>query len=181
MKKTITLTFFMLLLDLQFVNSQTQFWSSTGGPFYGQVFTIEIDSSNNVWGGTDGGVYMSSNFGTTWRSTGLKNYSVYALAVHSNGSVFAGTDRGVFRSSDNGSHWTLLNGGFPMLVPIHTIAIRLNGDIFIGSREGKNARSTDNGDSWIDFHWPRVMDSAVICFYLEIPQFIAVPNMGQFN
>ncbi len=69
-------------------------------------------SGTNIFAGAPGGVFLSTNNGTTWTSvsTGLKNDVVSALAV-SGENIFAGTNGGVFLSTDNGTSWTSASSG----------------------------------------------------------------------
>jgi hypothetical protein len=59
------------------------------------------------WDYYGGGVFLSTNNGSTWTSIndGLTTKDVYALAV-SGKNLFAGTYHGVFRSTNNGTSWT---------------------------------------------------------------------------
>ena len=80
------------------------------------VTSLAISSSGDVFAGTwYGGVYRSTNNGSSWTltSNGLPfaNEPGYSLAINSSGEVFAGTNGGVYRSTDNGSRWTLANNG----------------------------------------------------------------------
>jgi len=63
---------------------------------------------------TAGGVFLSSDNGTSWTAVnnGLSNTYVDALVV-SGTNIFVGTIDGVFLSSDNGSNWTFENKGLP--------------------------------------------------------------------
>jgi hypothetical protein len=71
-------------------------------------------SGTNLFAGTfGGGVFLSTNNGTSWTAvnTGLTNLYVFALAV-SGTNLFAGTYYGgVFRSTNNGTSWTTVNSG----------------------------------------------------------------------
>lgn len=60
---------------------------------------------------TSGGVYMSSNNGSSWTSSGLTNTPATCFAVSGN-NLFAGTDgNGVFVSTNDGASWTSVNSG----------------------------------------------------------------------
>ncbi len=65
----------------------------------------------NVFAGTGGGVFLSTNSGANWTpvTSGLTK-SVYALLV-SGTNLLAGTQSGVYRSSNNGTSWTAANTG----------------------------------------------------------------------
>ena len=61
-------------------------------------------SGNNIFAGTfPNGVWLSTNYGTTWTQTALNNQTIYSLAVSGN-NVFAGTwTNGVWISTNNGT------------------------------------------------------------------------------
>jgi len=71
-------------------------------------------SGSNLFAGTwGGGVFLSTNNGTSWTAvnTGLTDRDVFALAV-SGSNLFAGTwGDGVFLSTHNGTSWTAVNTG----------------------------------------------------------------------
>jgi hypothetical protein len=60
---------------------------------------------------TNNGVFLSTNNGRNWTSTGLVNTVVHALAMLGS-TLLAGTGGGgVFHSTDNGTSWTPVNLG----------------------------------------------------------------------
>ncbi|HUI10654.1 MAG TPA: hypothetical protein VL221_10025 [Bacteroidota bacterium] len=64
-----------------------------------------------------GGVYYSTNSGSSWTSvrSGLTDTTITSLAV-SGTTVFAGTPTaGVFRSTNSGGLWTAVNSGLTTL------------------------------------------------------------------
>jgi len=91
------------------------------------AYTLLIDPNSPYiiyagCGGTyeyQGGVYRSTNSGTTWEPIGLENYPVTSLTgiFHSHNILYAGTGgkfletngQGVFRSSDSGNTWEPVN------------------------------------------------------------------------
>ena len=66
-------------------------WIQTNGPYGGNVYSFAV-SGTNLFVGTDGGVFLSTNSGTSWTevNSGLTNTFVRALAV-SGTNLFAGT------------------------------------------------------------------------------------------
>src|SRR3972149_4146962 len=104
------LYFFLLLaiLSQQTIISQ---WVQTNGPYGGFVSTIFINGTNIFAGtGSDmggcGGIFRSTDNGTSWISVGLGDKLVNALAVTPGGEyLFAATegDFNIFRSTDNGT------------------------------------------------------------------------------
>ena len=74
-----------------------------------------VVSGTNLFAGTfNGGIFRSSNNGTSWTAvnTGLTNARVYSLAV-SGTNLFAGTAGGVFLSTNNGTSWSAASTGLP--------------------------------------------------------------------
>jgi len=58
-----------------------------------------------------GGIYISTDNGSNWKSLLPLNNSVSTIAV-SGTNIFAGTDIGsVYLSTDNGINWSLANAG----------------------------------------------------------------------
>ncbi|HUX62051.1 MAG TPA: T9SS type A sorting domain-containing protein [Ignavibacteriaceae bacterium] len=93
---------------------------------------------------TQGGVFISTDRGNSWKLAGLKNIVITALA--NDGSIiYAGTDQGAVEvSTDNGLSWTdILNVPFY----ITDIATRDN-DLFIGVWGGGVLYSTVNKYQW---------------------------------
>src|SRR5438552_487816 len=66
---------------------------------------------NNIFAGAGifsnpHGVYLSTNFGSSWTQTSLNNQSVLSLTTNGN-NIFAGTSTiGVYLSTNNGASWT---------------------------------------------------------------------------
>lgn len=107
-------------------------------------------SGTNLFAGTNWGVFLSTNNGTSWTAvnTGLPyTYNVYvfnALAV-SGTNIFAGTyQRGVFLSTNNGTNW--LNVG---LENTYVLALAVSGtNLFSGTFGDGVFLSTNNGTNW---------------------------------
>jgi imidazolonepropionase-like amidohydrolase len=102
-------------------------------------------SGTNLFAGTGGGgVFLSTNNGTNWTSTGLTRDWVTALAV-SGTNLFAGTgDSGVFLSTNNGTNWTSTG-----LTRDWVTALAVSGtNLFAGTFGGGVFLSTNNGKDW---------------------------------
>ena len=102
----VPLMFLLVPLSLYAQN----FWEQANGPFGGTVPALAINSSGDIFAGTDAsGVFRSTDNGNSWTqiSNGLPiGVSVLSLAINSSGNIFAGTDgSGIFRSTDNGNNW----------------------------------------------------------------------------
>jgi hypothetical protein len=96
-------------------------------------------SGSNIFAGTDRGVFLSTDNGTSWTAvnSGLKDRdttNVLSLAV-SGSNIFAGTDSGVFHSTNNGTSWTAISSGLPANSTITALAISYS-NIFAGTKSG---------------------------------------------
>jgi len=102
---------FAMLVVLAGFHARAQ-WVQTAGPGGGTVSCLAVSGTNLFAGTWSGGVFHSTNNGTSWTAVnpGLTNTSVYSLAVLGT-ILFAGTDGGVFLSTDNGTSWTAVNNG----------------------------------------------------------------------
>jgi hypothetical protein len=99
-------------------------------------------SPGEIFAGTwRGGVFLSSNNGTSWTqsNSGISGTNISSLLV--NGSnIFAGTwASGIFLTTNNGSSWKEINTGLPARSSILSITAS-GSDIFAG---------TDGGGVWL--------------------------------
>ena len=105
-------------------------------------------SGTNIFAGSYGGVYLSTDYGTSLNPmiNGLTELNIYSLAI-SGSEVFAGTDGGdVFLSTDTCKNWNPLNNG---LTNRAVKALAISGaNIFAGTNFGGVFLSTDNGLNW---------------------------------
>jgi hypothetical protein len=120
-------------------------WVQTNAPSGGRVLCF-VSAGTNLFAGTGGGVFLSTNNGTNWTAvnSGLTTTAVVSLAV--NGSnLFAGTSSGgVFLSTNNGSTWTALSPGWT--IPVNALVV--SGQNLFAGTTGGVVLSTDNGINW---------------------------------
>ena len=91
-------------------------------------------SGANIFIGTNNGVYLTNDYGSTWAAVNSSmpgSNVVYALAVDGS-NIFAGSDSGVFVTSNNGLLWTSVNTGLTDK-SIHSLAI-YGTDLYAGTR-----------------------------------------------
>lgn len=123
-----------------------------------QIMSFAVDANKLYAGAYWGGVFVSSDDGTTWTqmNNGLSG-SVSAIAVNGN-ILLAGTGSGVFRSSDNGNSWIPVNSGLnsqgvtSFVVVGSTIFAGTNGGIF---------KTTNNGTLWTQVSYGETRTLAV--------------------
>jgi hypothetical protein len=107
------------------------------------LYTSFAIRGTTILAGTDGGgVYRSTDSGSTWNlaNNGLTNLYVHTLAV-GDSHFFAGTSGGMYVSTDNGSHWTFLNNGVSGTVSSFS---KIGSNLFVGTEGYGVYVSTDN-------------------------------------
>ncbi len=134
------------MLVICFMKTVSAAWQQTAGP-YGAVVNTLFVNGNNIFAGTDAGVFLSTDNGATWsmRNTGQTWY-FHATSFASAGSnLFLGNSDGVYLSTDNGANWALRESG---LTDDNVTALVYDGaDLFAGTSSGV-FRSTDGGAGW---------------------------------
>ena len=144
------LFFVFAMLSIGFTGNLVQAqWVQTNGPYGGVIPCFAVSGTNLFAGTYGGGVFLSTNNGTSWTevNNGLTGgTAVMALAV-SGTNLFAGTlGGGVFLSTNNGTSWTVVNNG---LTDTYVYALAVSGtNLFAGTYNGDIFLSTNNGTSW---------------------------------
>jgi photosystem II stability/assembly factor-like uncharacterized protein len=115
------------------------------GPFQAQMDFLP----GSVWIAS-GGVYYSTNSGTTWDSINSPLYGPVALAIAPNDpqTIFVGTDFGVEVSENGGSTWTERIEGLAAMVPNAMAVSRIDSDtVYVQTNQGIFA-SQNGGYDW---------------------------------
>ncbi|MGD0589787.1 MAG: hypothetical protein ABSA44_03165 [Bacteroidota bacterium] len=125
---------FLLLMSSLLISMNSIFaqWVQTNGPYGGYIHCFAF-RGRNIFVGTNGGVFLSTNNGIRWKkiNSDLTNTHVGSFAISGN-NIFAGTSgAGVFLSTDNGTSWSAVNSG---LTDIDVYSIVKSGtNIFVGT------------------------------------------------
>lgn len=134
-------------------------WVQTNGPYGGRITSFAVSGSNLFAGTYDGGVYRSTNGGTSWTNlsgNGLTTITDYHVApvtalLTSGGRLYAGAE-GVYVSTNNGATWTEVSQG---LGGKGVVCLASNGSTLYAGKsyfdlQGDCSvyRSTNNGSSW---------------------------------
>ncbi len=125
-------------------------WQRTNGPNgAGQINCIAVSGTNIFAGTSSGGVFLSTDTGTTWTAVnnGLTGNGggILSLAV-SGTNILAGTNYGLFLSTNNGTSWTAVNNG---IAGIAIKALAVSGTNILAGTFGNGVfLSADNGSSW---------------------------------
>lgn len=115
----------------------------------GFAYTLEIDpdNSNIVYVGGNGGLYKTTNAGTSWSSasTGISGY-VYDIAINYDNTnvLYAGTGNGVYRTTNQGTSWS-----YTGCSSVNDLAIDPTDSsiIYAGTNTGVY-KTTSSGSSW---------------------------------
>jgi hypothetical protein len=97
---------------------------------------------------TNGGVFLTTNNGTSWTEAGvgLTNTDVRAILI-SGSNLFVGTNvEGVFLTTNDGVTWTQKNSGLTTIY-VHALAIS-GSNLLAGTVGGGVFYSNNNGTSW---------------------------------
>ena len=120
-------------------------WNQVNSEQFDDVYSLAITSEGgngmNVFAGTDGHVYVSTDSGASWTSVldiGRLGPPVYAIAVVPTSKpvtdVLVGSGSGIYLSTDAGSTWAQINTGFPGAGSYFGMALSMNSSyLFAGT------------------------------------------------
>ena len=134
--------------------SQEIYWEKVSDFDDIRIQTITVDTSGNVFAGTNGhGIYRSTNNGREWENV-KSNLDINSIIVGPDGFLYAGdNEKGVYKSTTGGDTWRNINNGIDDNQKgdktILCLAADSSGSIYAGSQAGGLYRSDDGGDNWI--------------------------------
>ena len=124
-------------------------WTALIPPGTIEVQTLALDPAH-VYAGTDHGMFLSTDVGTSWGpiNNGFPDALVLAIAINSSGHVLAGTDvNGLYRSTDVGANWLQLTIGLTSLDMV-VLAYLSPSAVLAGTDGAGMFVSSDNGNNW---------------------------------
>jgi photosystem II stability/assembly factor-like uncharacterized protein len=144
-----TLERYLLLAILAVLGSKASAqWSPTSKPEGGIVQAL-CATGGSLFAGTRGGLYASTNNGTSWKkvTTPMETHGVYSLLVNG-ATLFVGTGDNPAVSSDGGNTWTVIENGLPGFSGIMSLA-QIGTHLFAGTYIGRGVYvSTNSGGNW---------------------------------
>ncbi len=145
LSKTIaaTFSFFQFFQCLFCFNICQAQWVQMSVPNASEVHCIEI-YGDQLFVGTNNGIFHSNNNGANWESAGLTNHRIISLAKSGN-NLLAGSwnYEGIFLSTNNGENWIAAGLSGRAILDLETIS----NNVFAGTDSGFFL-STNNGGNW---------------------------------
>lgn len=145
MKQVVNLFILLLLLS----NNTSAQWKASEGPFGGGVQDLYVDN-NTIYACTSlGGIYVSTNEGSSWKclTESMKSLNFYCVTKGGN-KLYAGSTNGLFVSDNAGASWQILSSS---LAGKGIYDVYVNGNTLVVSVINDGLyRSTDGGLTWVE-------------------------------
>jgi len=109
------------------------------------ISAIGISNNNKIFAGTNGGLFVSTDNGSSWKYADLMVKSVRDIVINSKGDIFvADAGAGVYYSSDDGMSWKPRSDDISY---IESLLVDSSGVLYAGTLNGIFI-SGNNGKSW---------------------------------
>lgn len=109
-------------------------WVAVNNGLVDSVISSLAVNGKSLYAGTNGGVYLSDNYGNSWTRIFSENY-VQSIAI-TKGDLYVTTrGNGIFVSQNKGMNWTALNTGIDKKTIIETLHV-IGNDLYAGSHNG---------------------------------------------
>lgn len=129
-------------------------WFNTGAIGNGHIARLAIDptNTNTVYcAGLAGGLYKTTNGGTSWTLIKAGDVTDFALHPSSTNTMYTGVrNDGVYKSSDGGATWSKLAGGLPVTASQRVmLSISASSPQTVYAKLDKTVyKTTNGGTSW---------------------------------
>jgi ligand-binding sensor domain-containing protein len=117
-------------------------WTEGGGLVYinsgltdTSVRAVHVAENGDLFAGTAGGVFRSTNNGGTWSKFGTTTILTKALADLPNGALLTGTNSGVVKYVPDGSSFATMNTGL-VSRSVNALWAGTDGRTFVGTEDG---------------------------------------------
>jgi photosystem II stability/assembly factor-like uncharacterized protein len=128
-------------------------WEPTNGPYGGSCNVLK-PINNEIYAGTDCGIFSTSDYGKTWnnKSAGLRTGYLcqYIMDIDiANNTMIAGTlDSGIYISNDFGNNWIPSNTGLNNPSDLEIYDVFVDGStVLIGTNNGVY-KTSNIGSTW---------------------------------
>ncbi|MBM2815048.1 MAG: two component regulator propeller domain protein [Ignavibacteria bacterium] len=137
--------YYLVILFVISIPLQAQ-WEECNNGLFGGYINCMVNDGNNLYIGTQNGIFFSSDFGNNWVNKNRDLPELYVNTIYINQKkIYAGTKSGLFVSSDFGQNWLKIPS--PTNRAIFSILI-IENKIILGTSMGLYL-STDNGNKWL--------------------------------
>lgn len=121
---------------------------SNSGLTNAKINNMAIDSSNNIYAGTEKGFFRSTDNGASWTNIYFMNSVINAVAVDTANRLFVSTGSVLYYSTDYGLSWNITGTGLPSGNSYYNLCIAPNHNMYVHSSSLGVYRSTDGGSNW---------------------------------
>jgi hypothetical protein len=128
------------------VNTSAQFshYTQLNGPFTGEVRVIQKVDTEIYAGTGGGGLFYSTDNGTSWIYSGLGSRTVRGIVKFSSGKLLAVTDFGIYTKDTPTSSWSFI----PMsILDAYSVLKLSNNEVLVGTSQG--IYKTNDGTNFI--------------------------------
>lgn len=132
-------------------------------------------SGTYLFAGTDGGVFLSVNNGSSWFAvnSGIYSTSINCMTKIGN-TIYAGTNAGVFITTNNGASWDNSSYGIANYT-INSLLV-VNNILFAGT-DGGVFKSLDNGSYWTSANFGLISQKVNILYLNESTIFAGTSSL----
>lgn len=121
-----------------------------GGPVLAHKEFVSVHSVGEVVAAvTPRNVLLSTDAGTTWKTTGAPYFltRIYGVTIAPDDSLWIATREGAYRSTDHGTNWVHVMEGLPGK---NVLRVEVDGNRMLATAYGARSvfESRDNGHSW---------------------------------
>jgi len=137
--------------------------------YIGTVYSLVRTESSISFAGTDFGVYKSSDNGDNWTGTGLSGFLISDINLGNSGDIYANIfyrGQGIYRSKNQGVTWEQINDGLADQLTT-TVALNLQGDIYVGTSEGGVFQKTAGQTSFTRINLHQTMSNVLSIFLAQ--------------
>lgn len=111
------------------------FWTPLGeggGIYGGNINALAVDSNGIIYAATWGGIYRSSDNGSSWTSLGYKDEIIWDIAILEGDEIYA-AGYAVYYSNDKGDSWSKR---YLRFLGTHSLTISPDGRLYAGTSNG---------------------------------------------
>jgi choice-of-anchor A domain-containing protein/uncharacterized repeat protein (TIGR01451 family) len=127
-----------------------QSWDKISGALDAEAVWTTVTVNDNLFAGTDKGIFTTVDDGKNWTNVGLEGMDVRSVVVDKAGNMFAAAwGKGVYVSNDKGATWKETNNGLGCL-EVQALAVDNGGALYAGTFGGGVFKYESAGGQWVN-------------------------------